>query len=244
MIIQYASDLHLEFVQNPLKYFPIKKNGDILILAGDVTNIEYRKNKDYQPFFDMLSKEFEQVYWIPGNHEYYGTTLEINPFYEEIRNNIFLLNNKTVTIEGINFIFSTMWGKLDPVYSYVIKESISDFKAIKGMNIDMFNHLHDTSVNFIKDALKGDNRNTVVVTHHVPTFFNYPSEYKGDVLNCAFGTELFDLIEEASPCAWIYGHHHVNVNEFFINETKLLTNQMGYYDKPCVGFDPQKNIKI
>jgi Icc-related predicted phosphoesterase len=244
MIIQYASDLHLEFVQNPLKYFPIKKNGDILILAGDVTNIEYRKDKDYQPFFDMLSKEFEQVYWIPGNHEYYGTTLEINPIYEEIRNNIFLLNNRTVTIEGIKFIFSTMWSKINPIFYSAIKNTYKDFVNINGLDIGIYNHAHETSLSFIKESLGGNNRNTVVVTHHVPTFIKYPKEYRDSFLKSAFHTDLTDLIKETNPYAWIYGHHHVNVNEFFINETKLLTNQMGYYDKPCLGFDPQKNIKI
>ena len=68
----------------------------------------------------------------------------------------------------------------------------------------------------------------VVVTHHVPTFMNYPPKYKGDILNEAFAVELFDLIETTSPDYWIYGHTHENTPDFEIGKTKLLTNQLGY----------------
>lgn len=39
MIVQYCSDLHLEFRRNQdfLKQNPLEKEGDVLILSGDVT---------------------------------------------------------------------------------------------------------------------------------------------------------------------------------------------------------------
>ncbi len=69
---------------------------------------------------------------------------------------------------------------------------------------------------------------TVIATHHVPTLMNYPEKYKGDVLNDAFATELFDLIETNKPYYWIYGHTHSNTPEFKIGGTQLLANQLGY----------------
>ena len=65
-------------------------------------------------------------------------------------------------------------------------------------------------------------------THHVPTFMNYPEQYKGDVLNEAFAVELNDLIVTSDIDSWVYGHIHSNSPEFSIGKTKLLTNQLGY----------------
>lgn len=67
-----------------------------------------------------------------------------------------------------------------------------------------------------------------MVTHHVPTFLNYPPQYNGDPLNEAFGVELHDFIEQSGPAFWIYGHHHHNISPFMIGNTQLITNQLGY----------------
>ena len=57
---------------------------------------------------------------------------------------------------------------------------------------------------------------------------HYPVQYKGSAINDAFATELFDLIEARGPDYWIYGHHHHNHPDFSIENTQLLTNQLGY----------------
>ena len=71
MRIQYCSDLHLEFETNN-RYLinnPLAVNGDILILAGDIIPLhdEYFNN----PFFSFIADNYKQVYWVPGNHEFY-----------------------------------------------------------------------------------------------------------------------------------------------------------------------------
>ena len=234
--IQYCSDLHLEFPENIsfLKQHPIKAVGEVLILAGDIVPFTVMDKFDW--FFEDLSTQFKQVYWIPGNHEYYYSDLNqrTGSFCEEIRSNVSLLNNQITEIENVQLIFSTLWSKLSENNQWVIAQRLSDFKVIK-KGADRFtpidyNDLCQENRSFIEEALKKRNKDikTIVITHHVPTFLNYPEKYNGDALNEAFAVELHDLIEENSPDYWIFGHHHSNTQPFKIGNTQLLTNQLGY----------------
>lgn len=226
MNIQYLSDLHLEFPRNSIffKENPIIKKSDILIMAGDIMNI-HQKN---EYFLDYISREFEQVYWIAGNHEFYGSTIPDGESYELLfRDNVMLLNNTSKVINETIFIFSTMWTNIKPDIAFMVKENLNDFHHIKNMTIAKYNYLHDISMNFIGGELKKQHNNKVVVTHHVPTFFNKNPEYN-NFLDAAFYVENFDFIYDYKPDFWIYGHNHYNVEPFKINETTLLTNQFGY----------------
>ncbi|MGY6523641.1 MAG: hypothetical protein ACXIUD_18065 [Mongoliitalea sp.] len=87
-------------------------------------------------------------------------------------------------------------------------------------------------MDFLIENLNGRQADQVAVfTHHCPTFFNYPEQYKDSILNEAFGVELFDLITFSRINSWVYGHHHSNIPEFQIGTTRLLTNQLGYVDR-------------
>lgn len=70
---------------------------------------------------------------------------------------------------------------------------------------------------------------------------NYPEKYKGSVLNEAFATELFDLIEETEPDYWIYGHHHYNTPEYLLAKTNMLTINWAMYDTMNMNYLTQKN---
>jgi len=97
------------------------------------------------------------------------------------------------------------------------------------LNPAQYNNLHKDSLSFIRKELKSSkNERKIVVTHHAPTFMNYPENYKGDILNEAFAVELYNLIEKSKPDVWIFGHHHSNVDDFTIGKTQMLTNQLGY----------------
>ncbi|KFC59179.1 metallophosphoesterase [Flavobacterium gilvum] len=97
------------------------------------------------------------------------------------------------------------------------------------MTVSDYNQFYSEGRMFLEESLKSQPIIlSVVITHHPPTFFNYPEKYANSSINEAFGTEMFNFIEENKIDYWIYGHHHCNVPDFNIGKTKLVTNQLGY----------------
>jgi predicted phosphohydrolase len=235
MKVQYASDLHLEFPENKelLRIKPLRPEGDILLLAGDI--VPFIEMHEHSDFFDYLSKNFKITYWLPGNHEYYHSDLSERSGYlnEKIRNNVFLVNNISLQTGNIKLVFSTLWTKISPVNQLEVQLRLSDFRVIRNsgskLSADEYNLMHDRCLSFLKDEFAGEKQGiTIVITHHMPTFQNYPDKFKGDAINEAFAVELSDLIKAAGPDYWIFGHEHGNKGDFNVGKTRLITNQMGY----------------
>ena len=234
--IQYISDLHLERESNMI-YFsenPIPKIGDILILAGDITKAS--KLFYNSKFFDDISEKFDQVFMIPGNHEYYGIqefNLINEPFINrKIRHNVTLLNNQNIIYKGINFIFSTMWTDISPGKEFQIKQGTNDFKFIKTGKYNLLpsdvNKMFRTSLNFIETSLKNNTEDKIfVVTHHAPTKLVISDFYKTSDIQEAFSVELHPIIFDSKIDYWLYGHTHESIDAE-INGTKIISNQFGY----------------
>ena len=235
MKLQYCSDLHLEISENEtyIKRRPLEPVGEVLILAGDI--LPFNLHKTQPEFIDYIADHYEMVYWVPGNHEYYGmdAATVANPLLEQLRSNVWMVNNQVVEYKGVHFICTTMWSKIDVLHALDIQRSVTDFRNIdwKGERFTtrQFNQLHNQSMSFLEKAIREKVAGTnIVVTHHVPTLMNYPQKYKGSPVNGAFVTELHDLIYDSGVNYWIYGHHHTNTPEFTIGSTTMLTNQLGY----------------
>jgi 3',5'-cyclic AMP phosphodiesterase CpdA len=234
-IIQYASDLHIEFSANReyLKLHPLQPVGDILVLAGDI--VPFAVMNKYKDFFSYISDHFATTYWLPGNHEYYHFDIadRSGVLFEKIRSNVLLVNNTSAVHGNVKLLFSTLWSKISPAYLWQIEKVINDFHQINyrgnRFSTEHYNHLHEESLLFIENELKNTKREKAAIfTHHCPTFFNYPDQYLGDELNEAFAVELYDMIKPSRIAYWVYGHHHTNTPEFAIGNTHLITNQLGY----------------
>jgi predicted MPP superfamily phosphohydrolase len=77
MSIQYVSDIHLETHYNTSELIfekILKPSAPYLALCGD---IGYPGAPLYEPFLQYCSENFEHVFYIAGNHEYYNNTRAI-----------------------------------------------------------------------------------------------------------------------------------------------------------------------
>lgn len=229
---------------------PIVPEGEVLLLAGDIVPLVTTSLADR--LFDLWSSQFRYVFWVPGNHEFYGSDWNVLPNHirRPIRKNIFLVNNHIEKLNNVNFIFTSLWSNINPKNEIVVRKRVADFRMIKlderPISIHDYNLRHAESLEFIHDAIQTcQGEKNIIVTHHVPTFMNYPERYKGDVVSEAFATELFSFIENTGTDAWIYGHHHSNTIDFTIGNTQLLTNQLGYVKySENMGFKGARSLTV
>ncbi len=234
MRIQYCSDLHLEFdgnnkylLQNPL---PVK--GDILLLAGDIVPLldEFINHT----FFSYIADNYKQVFWIPGNHEFYYKDVSEyrKSCHISLKSNVSVVNNMEMEYEGIHFVFSTLWSKISPDNEKIIEQGVSDFECItyKGRRFKAadFNKLHADSLDFMKQSLLVKKDKTVVVTHHIPSLLCNSKIHNSSNINEAFCVDLTNFIENCGANFWLYGHSHFNQKPVYLGNTILLTNQLGY----------------
>jgi Icc-related predicted phosphoesterase len=217
---------------------PIEPTGEVLILAGDITNAKYYD--DPRPiekqFFKTLSEQFERVFIIAGNHEFYRSwdiSILEKPLRREIESNVFLLNNQMIEYKNVAFFFTTLWSDINQLDEGYVRRSMPDFSLIsyhkKNLLIKQYNHLHKQALEFLDNSLpQSRNSKKVVVSHHLPSLQCVHTDHIGSRLGSAFATDLDGFILKHQPDYWIYGHSHRNRSEIEIGKTKLLTNQLGY----------------
>jgi len=255
MNFQFVSDLHLEYAQNKkrLSKKPILPVQENLIIAGDLMPLNAMDQ--HQDFLNFLSDHFKMTYWLPGNHEYYGSDVATMPncFEESIRPNVLLLNNMVKVIEDaagpIELIFSTLWSHIPAQLTEIVKKRVQDFNQIQWnggpLTPMVYNQLHQNALDFLAPALEAKSNRKMVISHHLPSFLNYPKKHQNDPINACFASNLDDFIQKTAPNAWIFGHHHTNISAFLIGKTTLNTNQLGYVKlKEGIGFDRNACITI
>lgn len=246
MKVQYCSDLHLEFHEN-FKYIqtlPLEARGDVLIIAGDVAYLNDTTIPNIR-FWKWASKHYRQVLMVAGNHEFYNNgdiAAQGDSWERMLQPNVGYYQNKVVHIDDTDFILSTLWTLIPPLDEFAVKTGMNDYRQIlyhkHRLHPQNINDEFEKNLTFIKKAVEtSEAEKIVLISHHLPTFEAIEERYKGNVLNVAFATELGDYIAESRINAWIYGHAH-HRTDFYIGETHLVSNPLGYiFAGEGAGFD-------
>lgn len=255
MFVRIVSDLHLEFGPLDIPELSEDKN-TVLILAGDIGLAQ--KTYTYKEFFEDVSSRFLAIVYILGNHEHYkGEFLTSLPKIRETLadlKNVHVIEKESVVIDGVAFIGATLWTDMNSHDVVTIAESgysMNDYKIIRNgpCNVPWQRklHPHDTIDDHIKakrfifkeiKKMKEAGHAVVVVTHHGPSYLSVAECYKGDNLNGAYVTELFEDIMDAQPTIWCHGHTHVSF-DYFIGDTRVICNPRGY-----VGYEENPDFDI
>jgi predicted phosphodiesterase len=266
MKIHLLSDLYLEFYKNintlqdfikevpklDKNFIDIEdRNNKILILAGD---IGYPTMNNYWNFLEDCCKTYNKVICVAGNHEYYNrndtynendikTMNEINQIIKENSdnlhnkyNNFYYLQNESITIDGIKFIGSILWSRIDKKYWNEIQCTINDYNLIyedtdKLYTPETNNKLFEENLNYLIKEIKNTNKNQsiIIITHHLPSFNLIDYKYKKyNVINQAFATNLENyILQYPNIILWCCDHSH-KPNEYKLNSSLLVMNPIGY----------------
>lgn len=248
MKLQILSDMHFEFGEYDLDF----SNTDLVVIAGDLNIGENG--------FNWIAKNIKDlpVIYILGNHEYYRNSYPklLHKLKEKSKpTNIRILENESVTIDGITFHGATLWTSFellgDPkVAGFECQQRMTDYKLIrisptysKLRSLDT--HLmHHNSLKWLTDSLENSlTSKNIVITHHAPSKNSIPDYFKNDIFSSAYASNLDDFILKHQPDIWIHGHIHHSF-DYHIGKTRIICNPKGYPDEKNNGFNPKLTIEV
>lgn len=228
MRIRVASDLHVEQLGwdawSDLVDTFSGNDADVLVLAGDVTSLKYLDQARH--VLGALCQKYGHVVFVPGNHEYYGTSIRdaqgvLSVLQTEIHN-LRVLKNSYLHLDGQRFYGGSLWFPDDPQHA-LYKDMMNDFRLIDG--IEPFCYIQNGDFRQWAKSMVDDE--TVVVSHHLPTPASIHPKYAGSQLNRFFLSDCSDLIDELKPKVWIHGHTHDSF-DYVRGSTRVVCNPYGY----------------
>lgn len=242
------SDLHLEHFPG-FRLERERVTAPYLILAGDIGS---PSEPEYVDFMRHCSEIFVSVFVVMGNHEAYGARSlddaidKVAAVCDALDNVHFLHRGSYDLTADLRIIGTTLWSHVPTDREYDASCFIGDYRRIPGFTVKSSNEEHTTDVCWLNGEItraETDKKNLVVVTHHAPlkTGTSHP-KFHWSRLNCAFATDLPDLLHRTPVKVWVHGHTHYNHREHKV----LMTNQKGYESNPDEGilFDPYFEVFV
>ena len=216
MIVQLASDLHLERLA---RRFPgetlirPEPQAELLVLAGDVA----ARSDGVRLFADWPVP----VLYVPGNHEFFDA--DWHQTREELRRaaegtRVRILDSDECVLGGVRWLGCTLWT------DYALQEALDPREQMQACARRMRDHavIRVGERMFAPEDALAEHRRcrawlertlahpfagpTVVITHHAPSARSVHPRFAGHPVNPAYASRLEPLMAGAS--AWLHGHVH------------------------------------
>lgn len=250
----YLSDLHLE----AQAFETTLPKGDVLIIAGDLCHarcLDPERRDRYSAeqrtrvlrFVDRALASFPHVLLIAGNHEHYdGVFQDTCGLLRRHLPGVTLLDDDAVTIGGVRFFGSTLWTDFDgrsEAAMNAVRRRMGEFFFVKTREGQDTGPLakfrpedalraHEAAWDALLDEVRtGEDRQTVVITHHAPSRQGLNPKFAGNGLDAAYASDLDHAIQCLETIAvWVHGHTHV-ARSYRIGRTAVRTNALGFAAK-------------
>lgn len=256
MKIAVASDIHLEFGPITLTN---QENADVLILSGDICvaadlhaddvyeNQRNQRSNNLRSFFENCCKEFKDVLYVMGNHEYYhgDYAYVIKHFQDNLEStlpNLHIMDNSVLKIDDITFIGGSLWTDMnreDPITINTALAYMNDYRQIRNSLYNVNGKFlpqdtiveHKEMLRLIEETIAASKPEDkfVVVGHHAPSKFSTHPRYKDDYhINGCYSSNLDEFIlDNRQIKLWTHGHTH-NPFDYMIGTTRVVCNPRGY----------------
>lgn len=242
--IQFLSDLHLEAF-GLYESFQIPVAGCFLLLGGDIGKlVTYDRLKG---FLHRQCGNFERVFLILGNHEFFGTShdrgVEFARSLEaeaELEGKLTLLYRTRVDLsEDVTLLGCTLHSYIPQDAREEVQRRVADFRHIDEWTVDSHNEQHARDVSWLKEQLdtlstSEPGRKVIIATHHAPLVVGTSDPVHKGPLNTAFATNV--LVDAQSwdgigaVKTWLFGHTHWCC-DFVTGGIRVAANQYGYFSK-------------
>jgi hypothetical protein len=233
----------------------------MLVMAGD---IYVGRREDFRPIIERVTRSFEIVIYVPGNHEFYNGDTNSKISMERIGEymqgecdrlpNVTMLQNRTAIIRGVMFAGGTAWTNI-PMALWSYTDLMRDYITIRTNREWLLRdseeytpeyacRLHRGFKTWLRDILDSrraskmtdpNGTRTVVVTHHAPSFLYKGTWGRSDgFIPFYYSSDMDELL--APPVdVWVHGHTHANIDEITQSGTRIVANAIGYkYPTPDV----------
>ncbi len=270
MLIQFASDLHLEFVERrwPQQRLLLPAPGaQLLVLAGDIHN----GCRGVEAFADWPVP----VVYVAGNHEFYDqswqdTRARLREACDGTR--VTVLDNDVLDIGDLRILGCTLWtdfrlytdarhpgpAQAQAVSMDIVERGLTDYRLIRSSSglLRARETLadHEASRQWLTRQLARPwPGSTLVVTHHGPHPLSIAPRFAGHPINPGFISDLSPLMPHVD--LWLHGHTHDSF-DYRVGRCRVLANPAGYVlnrASPGAGvslelenaaFDPMRVIEV
>ncbi|MEO8180067.1 MAG: metallophosphoesterase [Deltaproteobacteria bacterium] len=222
MRVLIASDLHFEFhADSGTALLDSLPEADVLVCPGDLSIAPLLGDA-----LGKLLERYAHVVFVAGNHEFYRSSLlQVRQALRRVAECIdgfHYLEQSECTIEGRRFLGATLW--FPRKFGIELLQPLaSDFRLISDAVPGIYEE-HQRAVSYLDATV---NRDTIVVTHHLPHARSLPPSLLHSPLNRFLLSDLTQLIADKQPALWVHGHAHTS-SDYHLGHTRTLCNPFGY----------------